>query len=65
MAGYSQEFLVDAFMSRYFECIDTEQEVRLRDSADALYARVGKDRFRDYASLDAAAIRKYKEEFHC
>ena len=65
MAGYSQELLVDAFMSRYFECIDTGQEIRLRDSADALYASVGKDKFREYASLDAAAIRKYKEEFKC
>lgn len=64
MAGYTKEFLIDAFMSRYFEAIDTAREINLRNIAEAHYDKVGKDKFREAASLDAAAIRKYKEDFH-
>jgi hypothetical protein len=63
MAGYTRDFLIDAFMSRYFEILETAQEIRLRESAEILYDKKGKDKFREYASLDAAAIRKYKTEF--
>ena len=62
MAGYSRDFLIDAFMSRYIKCtvITIEQLVRLEQMAGDLYDRVGRDSFRNYASLDAEAIRVYK-----
>ena len=62
MAGYSRDFLIDAFMSRYIKCtlISIEQLVRLEQMANDLYDRVGRDSFRTYASLDADALRVYK-----
>jgi hypothetical protein len=62
MAGYSRDFLISAFLSRYISCalITIEQLVRLEQMAHDLYDRVGRDSFRVYASLDADAIRVYK-----
>lgn len=62
MAGYSRQFLIDAFMSRYVKCtlISIESLVNLEQMAHDLYDRVGRDGFRTYASLDADAIRVYK-----
>ena len=62
MAGYSREFLIDAFLSRYIRCtlITIEQLVHLEQMANDLYDRVGRDSFRSYASLDAEALRTYK-----
>lgn len=62
MAGYTKDFLIDAFMSRYVSCdgIPIEQLERLETMASDLYDRVGRDQFRVYACLDAEAIREYK-----
>jgi len=62
MSGYSRDFLIDAFMSRYIKCtlISIESLVHLEQMANDLYDRVGRDSFRTYASLDAEAIRVYK-----
>lgn len=62
MAGYSRDFLIDAFMSRYVKStlITIEQLVNLEQMANDLYDRVGRDGFRSYASLDADALRVYK-----
>jgi CMP-2-keto-3-deoxyoctulosonic acid synthetase len=62
MAGYTKDFLVDAFMSRYVSCnaITIEQLERLEQMAIDLYDRVGRDQFRIYACLDSEAIRTYK-----
>jgi hypothetical protein len=62
MSGYSRDFLIDAFMSRYIHCskLTVEQLVHLEQMASDLYDRVGRDSFRSYASLDAEAIRVYK-----
>ena len=63
MAGYTKEFLINAFMSRYIACtlISVESLEHLEKLAIDLYDRVGRDKFRTYASLDAAAIKQYKE----
>ena len=63
MAGYTKEFLIDAFMSRYTACqlISIESLEHLEKLAIDLYDRVGRDKFRTYASLDADAIKTYKE----
>ena len=59
---YNHDFLIDAFMSRYLACdlITIEQLVPLEQMAHDLYNRVGREQFRKYASLDAEAIRVYK-----
>jgi len=63
MAGYTKDFLIDAFMSRYIKCtlISIEQLEKMEQMALELYDRVGRDKFRMYASLDAEAIKLYKE----
>ena len=62
MAGYSKQFLIDAFMSRYINCslIPIERLESLEQMATKFYDEVGRDKFRTYASLDADAIRVYK-----
>jgi len=63
MAGYNKEFLVDAFMSRFINCslISIEKLVELEEMANRFYDEVGRDKFRTYCSLDAEAIRIYKQ----
>jgi hypothetical protein len=63
MAGYNKEFLVSAFMSRFINCslITIEQLVDLEEMANRFYDEVGRDKFRTYCSLDAEAIRVYKQ----
>ena len=62
MAGYSKEFLIDAYMSRFIACsiIPIESLEKLEIQANKFYDEVGRDKFRVYASLDADAIKKYK-----
>lgn len=62
--GYTKDFLVAAFMSRYIGCrlISIEQLEHLEQLANNLFDRVGRDKFRDYASLDANAIKLYKQQ---
>lgn len=62
MAGYSKQFLIDAFMSRYIQHISIEKLESLEQMAIDLYDRVGRDKFRDYASLSADAIKQYKNQ---
>jgi hypothetical protein len=63
MAGYTKEFLIAAYMSRFIKCnlITIDQLVALETQADKFYDKVGRDKFRVYASLDAEAIRLYKQ----
>ena len=62
MAGYTKEFLVDCFMSRYIHCskIGIDALVELEEMANRFYDEVGRDKFRVYCSLDADAIKTYK-----
>jgi len=64
MAGYTKEFLVDAFLHRYIHCkaITLEEFTRLETMANNFYDQAGRDKFRVYASLDASALRQYKKE---
>ncbi len=59
--SYTKEFLIDAFASRYKD-LGVDVQLNLIELADKLYDRVGKTRFREYASLDADAIKKFKLE---
>lgn len=63
MAGYTKEFLINAFLSR-FEYYKTPTEY-LRELAEKHYDEVGKDKFRASCSLDAAAIKEYKATGYC
>jgi hypothetical protein len=62
MAGYTREFLIDAYLSRFTKVtsIGIEQLLDLERIANKTYDTYGKDKFRDYASLDAEYIRNYK-----
>jgi len=60
MAGYTREFLIDAFVSRY-ECLGTEVAGVQRVLAEELWDVTTKDQFRAYCSLDADAIKQYKQ----
>lgn len=64
MAGYSKDFLVAAYLDRFLKVdgIEVEQLCLLEENASELYDRVGRDRFRVYASLDAEAVRDYKNQ---
>ena len=62
MAGYTKEFLVAAFISRYVDVAENTFEA-LVDMADGFYDEVGRDKFRVYCSLDAEALRKYRLEY--
>ncbi len=61
MAGYNKEFLVSAFLSRYYS-LPTEDFESLEVMADKFYDEAGRDKFRVYCALDAEALRKYKLE---
>jgi hypothetical protein len=63
MAGYSKEFLVDAYLSRYEQVVGVKLPA-LKQMAEQHYDRVGRDAFRVSASLDADAIKKFKLEFN-
>ena len=59
MAGYSKQFLIDAFLSRYLSLsIETLEKLELM--ANELYDTVGRDKFRTFCALDADAIKQYK-----
>ena len=64
MAAYTKEFLIAAYMSRFIKCslITIEQLEQLETQADKFYDEVGRDKFRVYASLDAEALRVYKNQ---
>lgn len=60
--GYTKEFLIDAYMSRFIKSkvVAIDVLVELEQNAIKLYDRVGKDEFRTYASLDAKAIKEFR-----
>jgi hypothetical protein len=62
MAGYTREFLIDAYLSRFTKIpsIGIEQLLQLEQIAHKTYDTYGKDKFRDYSSLDAEYLRNYK-----
>ena len=59
MAGYTKEFLIDAFISRYeplgLEAVESQYEL-----ASRFYDTTTKEQFRKYCSLDAEALAAYK-----
>ena len=62
MAGYTREFLIDAYLWRFtnIPSITIERLLSLEQIANKTYDTYGKDKFRDYSSLDAEYIRNYK-----
>lgn len=63
-AAYTKEFLISAYLSR-FVSVPPERFEQLESQAERFYDEVGRDQFRTYASLDAAAIRAAKETGLC
>jgi len=62
MATYTKEFLISAFISRYIT-LPEDQFTSLIDMAFKFYDEVGRDKFRLYCSLDADALRVYKNVY--
>jgi hypothetical protein len=62
MAGYTREFLIDAYLWRFtnIPSIGIEQLLDLEQIANNTYNKYGKDKFREYSSLDAEYLRNYK-----
>lgn len=62
MAGYTREFLIDAYLWRFTKIpsITIEKLLSLEQIANKTYDTYGKDKFRDYSSLDAEYLRNYK-----
>lgn len=60
--GYTKDFLIDAYMSIFKDVGTAEDRTTQRANAVKLYDQVGKDKFRVYASLDADAIKVYKNK---
>jgi len=63
--AYTKDFLVSAYLSRYTKVCDKDRLENLKKMAESHYDKVGKDKFRQHASLDAAAIKEYKELMRC
>lgn len=61
MTGYTREFLLEAYASR-FEPLGLDAVEDMYQLGKQFYDKVGKDKFRTYASLDAEAIRAYKNK---
>lgn len=61
MAGYTKEFLIDAFVSRY-EPLGLDAVEKQWCLANKFYDSVSKEVFRAYCSLDANAINIYKRK---
>ena len=59
MAGYTRDFLLSAYVSRY-EPLGLEAVESLYKIGETAYDKFGKDKFRALASLDAEAIKQYK-----
>ena len=63
MAGYTKEFLMQAYFSRYEPVLTkmpTEKAVEYRKMCTDFYDTTTKEKFRQYASLNACTIREYK-----
>lgn len=58
-AGYSKEFLIAAYTFRFDE-VGSNSRV-IQENAEKLYDLVGKNKFRQYASLDAAELARFKK----
>lgn len=60
--GYSKEFLICAFIHRYYDVLVGYTNERLDsfvEMTERFYDEVGKDKFRVYAALDADTIKQY------
>ena len=64
MSGYTKDFLVNAFLWRYTDILlmkDSKEEVDAYvKMVTDFFDRVGKDKFREWCSLDAAEIKKFR-----
>lgn len=61
MKGYTREFLLQCYASR-FEQLGIQACEDMYQLGRQFYDKVGRDKFRVCASLDAEAIRDYKNK---
>lgn len=63
MAGYTKEFLIDAFLWRYTEILLNKTKDELDKYVEMIYNyynEVGKDTFRVCGSLDSDKIKEFR-----
>ena len=61
MASYSKELIVNAYLHRFVMAdIDINTIEILEKQANSHYDKVGRDKFREHASVTPEAIRVYK-----
>ncbi len=66
MAAYSRELLVSVGISKYLEAglfKDQAAEAAYIKLHTDFYAKVGRDKYREYASVTPEAIRTYKQNY--
>ena len=66
--GYTKEFLIDAFLWRYASVLEKHSRESLDEFVKMVtdfYDKVGKDKFRVYASLDSEAVKKFRLATGC
>lgn len=62
MAGYTKDFLISVYLSRYYSLPEKNFE-SLEKLVESFYDEVGRDKFRYWCALDAEKIQKYKLEY--
>ncbi len=62
MAGYSKELIVNTYLHRFVAGgMDINVVEKLEALANTHYDKVGRDKFREHASVTPEAIREYKK----
>jgi hypothetical protein len=62
MAGYSKELIVNAYLHRFVVGgMDINVVEKLEALANTHYDKVGRDKFREHASVTPEAIKIYKQ----
>ena len=57
--AYTKDFLVEIYASRFLP-LGEEVYHKMKNLGSSFYDKVGKDKFRIYASVDAEAVKQFK-----
>lgn len=60
--AYTKELLVSVYTDRYKEIVSADRLATLEENANRLYDTVGRDKFRQYASVTPEAIREFNKK---
>lgn len=59
---YTKQYLIDVYLDRFIRCslVKVDEMLALEKQANEFYDRVGREKFRTYATVTADAIREYE-----